>query len=195
MDTKKGVVGRARQHDWSVPVLDETECLLALLGNEPLDSRTPSAKGLPEGGAIVALADGVPVKLRLFRFINSGQVQAGTKLPFITMEDIVKDSAVLVRRGSPGLGSITGLDKASSYGRDARFRFQVDSVRAVDGQEIRLRNSEQGAGRRNATNTAITAVQLPILGLWLKGNEKGIRAGIVTVGYVDGERQVRTVAQ
>ena len=190
MDTKKGFAGRLRQHNWSVPVLDEAECLLALLGDQPLETDAPGAKAADSGNTI-ALADGVPVKLRLFRFVNSGQVQEGSKLPFIVMEDVIKDGAVLVRRGSPGWGSITGLDKATSYGREARFRFQVDSVRGVDGQEIRLRSSDQGAGRRNTSNTAVTAAQLPILGLWLKGNEKGIRAGIVVVGYVDGERHLR----
>ncbi|MGH7886483.1 MAG: hypothetical protein ACREPG_01360, partial [Candidatus Binatia bacterium] len=195
MDTKKGFVGRVRQHNWSIPVLDEAECLLALLGSQPLDLSTPTAKAAAHGGATVALADGVPVKLRLFRFVNSGQVREGTKLPFIAMEDIVKDGVVLVRRGNPGWGSITGLDKAASYGRDARFRFQVDSVRVVDGQEIRLRNTEQGAGKRSAARTSINAASVPILGLWLKGNEKGIRAGIVVVGYVDGERQVGVVAR
>jgi len=195
MDTKKGFVGRLRQHNWSTPVLDEAECLLALLGAQPLDLSAPDAKAATNARAMVALTDGAPVLLRLFRFVHSGQVKEGTKLPFIVMKDIVIDGVVLVRRGSPGWGSITGLDKAASYGREARFRFQVDSVRAVDNQEIRLRNSEQGAGQRSAASTAITAAQLPILGLWLKGNEKGIRAGIVVVGYVDGERQVRTEAR
>jgi Ankyrin repeats (3 copies) len=192
MDTKKGLVGRLRQHNWSVPVLDEAECLLALLGSQPLDPGAPAARAA-SGGATVPLTDGVPVKLRLFRFVNSGQVKEGTKLPFIVIEDIAKDGVVLVRRGSPGWGSITGLDKATSYGREARLRFQVDGVRAADSQEIRLRNSDQAAGRRSASRTAIAAANLPILGLWLKGNEKGIRAGIVVVGYVDGERQVRVV--
>lgn len=195
MDTKKGFVGRVRQHNWSVPVLDETECLLSLLGNQPSDLGVPDVKTATDGAVTVVLADGVPVKLRLFRFVNSGQVKEGTKLPLIVMEDVVKDGVVLVRRGSAGWGSITGLEKAASYGREARFRFQMDSVRAVDNQDIRLRNGEQGAGKRSAARTAISAASLPILGLWLKGNEKGIRAGIVVVGYVDGDRQVRTVAR
>jgi hypothetical protein len=195
MDTKKGFVGRLRQHNWSTPVLDEAECLLALLGSQPLELSAPNVKATSEAGVTIALADGAPVLLRLFRFVHSGQVKEGTKLPFIVMEDIVKDGGVLVRRGSPGWGSITGLDKAASYGREARFRFQVDSVRDVDNQEIRLRNIEQGAGKRSAARTSINVASAPILGLWLKGNEKGIRAGIVVIGYVDGERQVRTEAR
>jgi hypothetical protein len=193
MDTKKGVAGRLRQHNWSVPVLDEAECLLALLGDQPVGMGTVTAETKVDSNTTISLADGLPVKLRLYRFVNSSQLQQGSKLPFIVTEDVIKDEAVLVRRGSPGQGSITGLDKATSYGRQARFRFQVDSVRAVDGQDIRLRNSEQGAGRRTAAGTAVTAAHLPILGLWLKGNEKGIRAGIVMVGYVDGERPVRVI--
>jgi hypothetical protein len=36
IDTKKNFVGgRFLQYSWSVPVLDEAECLLALLGNQP----------------------------------------------------------------------------------------------------------------------------------------------------------------
>lgn len=192
MDTKKGVAGRLRQHNWSVPVFDEAECLLALLGDQPLDL---AARPVTEGGTSIALPDGTPVKLRLFRFINSARIKEGTKIPFIVTDDVTKDGSVLVSRGSPGWGSITGLDKAASYLREARFRFQADVVRAVDGQEIRLRSSEQGSGRRTVTKTAVVAGHFPALGLLLKGNEKGIRAGIVMVAYLDGDRQVRTGAR
>lgn len=201
MDTKRsklltGVTGGALRHkNWSVPVLDEAECLLALLGDQPLDSAAISARSVAQSGTNNTLPDGLQVKFRLHRFINSSKVQEGTKLPFIVTEDVAQNGNVLVPRGSPGWGSITGLDKAASYGREARLRFQVDSVRAVDGQEIRLRNSEQGTGKRTATQTAVAAAMSPVLGLWLKGKENGIRAGIVMVGYVDGERQVRTGAQ
>jgi hypothetical protein len=144
---------------------------------------------------VAVLADGMLVKLRLFRFVRSGAVKAGTQIPFTVIEDVVKDGTVLIRRGARGQGSITALERAASYGRDAQLRFQVDSVLAADGQQVRLRGAEQGAGRRVAAETAIAVAQSGLFGLWLKGNEKGIRAGVVVVGYVDGDRQVRLSQQ
>lgn len=193
MDTKKNLWGgRLRQHSWSVPVLDETECLLAILGDQPLTLNPPIPASSSSGRA-ASLADGAPVKVRLFRFVHSGEVKEGSQMTFVVIEDVIRDGAVLIRRGAVGKGSITSLEQAASYGRDARLRFQVDSVRAADGQEIRLRNMEQRAGQRAAAATAIAVAQTGLFGLWLKGSEKGIRAGMVTVGYVDGERQVKLV--
>jgi ankyrin repeat protein len=189
MDTKKNLWGgRLRQHSWSVPVLNETECLLDLLGNQPLvtASAAPAASAPP-----ATLADGAVVKLRLYHFVHSGQVREGSEMRFVVIEDVAADNgAVAVRRGAVGNGRITGLTERSSYYRDARFRFQVESVQAVDGNRVQLRNSEQGAGRRQGP---AGVVQAPLIGLWLKGEEKGIRAGMVVVGYVEGVHQVRAV--
>jgi hypothetical protein len=70
--------------------------------------------------------------------------------------------------------------------------FAVEKVRAVDGQQIPVRTTVQKSGSRSAAQTALNAVRMRGLGLFLKGDDKGIRAGIVMVGHVDGERQVRS---
>jgi len=193
MDTKKGIVGRGRQHNWSVPVLKEAQCLLSMLGHEPLPSEAPVTPSVASASTVV-LPDGTLVKLRLYRFINSTEMKQGSQIPFVVMDDVAVDGAVLIRRRAIGHGSITSLENAANYGRQARFRFQADSVRAADGQDVRLRTAELGAGRRTAATTAANAAMMRLWGLWLKGNEKGIRAGMVVVGYVDGEREIRVTA-
>jgi hypothetical protein len=187
MDTKKNVWGgRLRQHSWSVPVLDETECLLSLLGNQPLE---PGPTAVSSAGSPTTAPDGTVVKLRLYRFVHSGQVREGSEMPFIVIEDVIADGgAVLIKRGASSRGLITSLTQRTTYSRDARFRFQADTVDAVDGQRIKLRNSEQGAGKPQRPSVSL---QVPLAGLWLKGDEKGIRAGMVVVGYVDGAQQIR----
>jgi hypothetical protein len=203
-ETRKGFVGRLRQHSWSDAVLDQAECLFSLFDlrtdEEILAENTAPPDGTEEQfGQKIILPDGVPIKLRLRRYLSANVEEEGKRVAFQVTDDVVVDGTEVIKKRAIGWGQITKAEQSKSFNRAARLNFTIDYVRAVNGQNIPVRSYREGiGGTRKAMTTAtvatVSALQggVGILGLSLtKGKNVGVRAGTEFIVFSNGDQSLK----
>jgi hypothetical protein len=192
-ETKDGVAGTTVKVSFSkhglgsgryaTPLLDETACLAGLLSpNDPSVNPTgavrPASSSVPSD---VPLAAGKPIKVALRNYLYSGDFPkkaSSVDVVLQVIDDVQADGVVVVRRGALAKGKITDLNGPKSYGRGPSFKFVVESVTAVDGQEVPLAADavqEKGGTKGDVARTIVGAGLLG--GLLTKGSAVLIRAG------------------
>jgi len=191
--TKDGVTGTTLKVSFSkhglgsgryaAPLLDETACLASLLSpNDPSANPTGSVRlassSVPTD---VPLTAGKPVKVALLNYLYTGDFPKKTSTVDVVLQvidDVQADGVVVVRRGALAKGKITDWNGPKSYGRGGSFRFVVESVTAVDGQDVQLAADavqEKGGTKGDVARTlAFTGL---LGGLATRGRDVLIRAG------------------
>ena len=186
--TKDGVTGTTLKVSFSkhglgsgryaAPLLDETACLASLLSpNDP--SANPTGSAVPASSSVpadVPLAAGQPVKVALRNYLYTGDFPKKTSTVDVVLQvidDVQADGVVVVRRGALAKGKITGWNGPKSYGRGGSFKFVVESVTAVDGQDAPLAADavqEKGATKGDVARTVALGGLLG--GFMTKGPER-----------------------
>jgi len=105
-------------------------------------------------GAIgVRIPSGTRVPVKLLQFVSSETSRVGDPVRFVVAQDVVVNTLVVIRRGTPASGTV--VEATAYYIRrwlwwnhvhPGRLTFDVTATTAVDGEPIRLRLAS-GAGR------------------------------------------------
>ncbi len=203
-ETRKGFVGRLRQHSWSDAVLDQAECLFSLFDlrtDEEIqaENTAPSDGTEEQARQKIILPDGVPIKLRLRRYLSANDAEEGKRVAFQVADDVVVDGTVVIEKGAIAWGQITMAEQSKSFNRAARLNFSIDSVSAVNGQNISVRSHRKGLGGTSGAKTAATVTAtsalrggIGILGLALtKGKNIGVRAGTEFIVFSNGNLSLK----
>ena len=126
------------------------------------------------------MPDATPLKALLRDPLYSKKLKkdvAGQTVQFEVAEDVVVDSAVLIRRGALATGHFTDVEKTKMGGHHAEIAFVFDKVTAVDGQSIPVSGlSEEAKGGRHGDRWANVA-QAGAFGFLAKGTDALIPAG------------------
>ena len=184
--------GRSLAH----PLADETACLVKLLSpNNP----ATNPRGLESSEArqrrTVTLPEGMPLKVLLPAPLyskNLAKSAVGQTVQLEAAEDLVVDGVVLVCRGALATGHFTEVKKPQGYGRHAEVEFVFDAVTAVDGQRLAISGPHEKARGGRKDDTIYTALNLPVVGELIKGNEAFIRAGTTYDVEVSGSHTIQT---
>lgn len=89
-----------------------------------------------------------PVRLVVDEALSSGISKSGQTFRLRVAENVTIDGKVVITNGAPATGRITAVKKKSFPNSNGKLEFAVDSVQAVDGQNITLEGhiSEDGGG-------------------------------------------------
>jgi len=112
-----------------------TRSLLTSAGVASLMLATPAAVA-PQ------LQDGAIVHMRLVSPVTSETATVGDSIAFVVTRDVIANGAVVIARGTPGLGMVVVARRANwGFGRwySGRLSLAFMQTTAVDGQTIRLR--------------------------------------------------------
>jgi hypothetical protein len=77
-----------------------------------------------------------PVRLAVYEAISSKTARAGDTFKLVVAESVVLDGHVAIAKDSPATGRIITADKKSFATHNGKLEVAVDSVRAVDGQDV-----------------------------------------------------------
>ncbi len=206
-ETKKGFVGRLRKHNWTDTVLDQAECLLALFGprtDEEIlaETSSPSINITEQSVQQVTLPDATAIKIRLRRYLSANEVKEGKRFAFQVMEDVMVDGLTVIRKEAIGWGQVTNAEKSKIFDRAAKLNFAIDYVKAVNGQNIPVRDYHEGMsgtskGKTATKTVAVGALQggIGILGMALtKGKNVGIRAGTEFIVFSNSDQNLKLKA-
>jgi len=125
------------------PLADETACLVKLLS--PIDPTAhPTGVASTAPGATtedIILKEGMPVKVALRdRLYSFGFPKNASTIDVVlqVIEDVQVSGVTVIRKGALAKGKIVGWNGPKNFYREAKLSFTVQSVTAVDGQEIPL---------------------------------------------------------
>lgn len=79
-----------------------------------------------------------PVRLVLDEAVSSKTAKSGDTFKLAAGDDVLVDGRIVIAKGAPATGRITGMKKKSFATHNGSIEIAVDSVRAVDGRAVAL---------------------------------------------------------
>jgi hypothetical protein len=132
----------------------------------------------------VTLKEGMPIYLELTEEVSSSTHETGQIVHFVVSRDIVVDGYIVIEKGAVAQGSITLAEEAGRVGDAGKIYFQLDKVRAVNGENISLRSTIGQKGEDAETKSVALGVVCCPLFLLMKGKEAVYSVGTEFRGYV-----------
>ena len=80
----------------------------------------------------------------------------GSRIDFVVAEDVKAGDRVVIAKGAPGFGSLIDAEKRKLFGRGGKVTVRLESVKAVDGQNIKLRPLPMSIAASKVKDVAVT---------------------------------------
>ena len=138
----------------------------------------------------VVLPEGTLINVAIAKEVTSKEAKPNDPVEFKVTEDLVIGGQVIVRKGTPAIGSVINAEKRGYLGKSGKLAVQVESTITSDGQRLKLRAAKGREGDDKTVSTAMLAGISPAF-LFRKGGEAKIEAGTVVPVYVAEEKRFR----
>lgn len=138
----------------------------------------------------IILSEGTPLHVVTAQETTSKDAKPNDSVQFTVDEDVSIDGQVVIRKGTPAVGSVINAEKRGYLGKSGKLAVQVESTQTVDGQPLKLRASKGAEGKDKTNSTAALSM---ISGFFLlkKGGEAKIAAGTPVTVFVAEEKRFR----
>ncbi|MHA2260724.1 MAG: hypothetical protein ACXACO_22380 [Promethearchaeota archaeon] len=109
----------------------------------------------------------------------------GDPVDLSVARDVDINGKVVIRQGTRATGEVVSVEKKGYVGKPGKIAIAVRSVTAVDGTEVRLRDTVTQEGKSKETTALLLGLIVCILLLLIKGESSIIPAGTEIKAYVD----------
>jgi len=140
--------------------------------------------------AEIVLSEGTPINVVTAQEITSKAAKPNDPVNFTVNEDLVINGQVVVRKGTPAIGSVINAEKGGYLGKSGKLGVQVESTQTVDGQPLKLR-AAKGKEGKDKTNTTMALSMIVPFFLLKKGGDASIAAGTAVTVYTAEEKRFR----
>lgn len=138
----------------------------------------------------IFLAEGTPINVVTVQEITSKDAKPNDPVNFTVTEDVVINGQIVVRTGTPAVGSVVNAEKGGYMGKSGKLAIQVESTQTADGQTLKLRAAKGKEGDDKTNSTMVLSMISPVF-LFKKGGEAKIAAGTPVTVYVAQEKRFR----
>lgn len=138
----------------------------------------------------VKVPDGEKVRLLLMQDISSATAHEGDRIELSVVEDFKVGEDVVIAKGALAEGRITEVKKKRMLGQGGKLLMSIERVRAVDGQNLRLRATSGREGDDKIGKTVVVAVLAGPFALLVKGKDVVSPRGTEYTVYLDESREV-----
>jgi len=157
--------------------------------------RNPKAAPVPSVGSAamgtaVKLRDGEKVRLILMDDISSSTANTGDRVNFTVGEDIKVGETIVISKGSVAVGAIAEAQKKKMLGRGGKLTMRMEYVKAVDGQNVRIRATAGREGDDQVGKTVVVAVLAGPFAVLVKGKDVVANKGTEYAAYVDEDKEI-----
>lgn len=133
----------------------------------------------------IELRAGTPISVELMQNLKSTDLSPGQTIDFRVKYDVIVKKTRLISAGSIGKGQITKVDRRKSFGKPGMLEIQVQSIQAVDGQQIPVSgiplkikgDSKSGLAWGLTIGLGILTIVGAITGVFIKGKAAEVPAG------------------
>lgn len=162
------------------------EAVIAVMTNPRASVAGPSASS----GKSLKTPDGEKVRLTLMEDISSATANEGDRVNLTVAEDVKVGDAVIIAKGATAAGTITETKKKGMLGRGGKLTMSMDQVKAVDGQNIRVRAKSSREGDDKTGKTVAIAVLAGPFALLVKGKDIAAAKGTEYAAYIDEAKDI-----
>lgn len=146
----------------------------------------------------VTLRAGTPVVVECIQTLNSTNLTEGQTVNVRVKYNVVVNKQTVISAGSQGNATITNVQKAGIFGKAGRMEAQIQSVQAVDGQQILVSGMNMIAEGQNKKGLAWgLSIGLFIftfiggaVGFFIKGKPAELRSGTTANTSVASDAQI-----
>ncbi len=138
----------------------------------------------------ITIPDGTEVKIRLIETVSSANAKVDQTIRFEAAEDVLVDSKVVIAQGAQASGTITEANHKKSFGRRGQLNFTIDTVKAIDGQNVRLRTAKKVEGDESYVKAGVVTYLAGPFGALVKGKDVVVDAGTTYTIFIDGNRKI-----
>ena len=139
----------------------------------------------------IVLAEGTAINVVTAEEITSKAAKPNDPVKFTVADDLVINGQVVVRKGTPAVGSVITAQKGGYMGNSGKLAIQVESTTTIDGQPLKLRAAKGGEGDDKTTSTFVLASFISPAFLFRKGGEAKILSGTAVTVYAGEEKRFR----
>ncbi len=134
----------------------------------------------------VKIPDGTIVHVIFTEELSSEHNHPNDPVPGQVAEDVKVGDTVVIAKGTPVVGKVSQAEKRGGWGKSGTLAFSIDYVKAVDGDNVRLRGSSAQGGKQASAGAAMMGLS----GGLKKGKPIVMPKGSTMDVYVDGDREV-----
>lgn len=138
----------------------------------------------------IVVTEGTPVNVVTVKEVTTKNAKPNDPVEFTVAEDLVIDGQVIVKKGTPAIGSVINAEKGGYMGKSGKLAVQVESTTTSDGQPLKLRAAKGHEGDDKTTSTMVLSMISPAF-LFRKGSEAKIEPGTPVTVYVAEEKRFR----
>jgi len=165
------------------------QTLVAILAIASLSAYIYGAVNRPQDEIVVP--EGTPINVVVAKEVTSKEAKPNDPVEFTVTEDLVINGQVIVRTGTPAIGSVINAEKKGYMGKSGKLAVQVESTTTSDGQRLKLRAAKGREGDDKTTSTMVLSTLISPAFLFMKGSEAKIAPGTVVTVYAAEEKRFR----
>lgn len=164
---------------------------------KPEERKSPARREALTDGAeppkayTAKLAEGTTILVTPTEEINSKHATEGQVVTFRVVEEVEDGGHVFVKAGALVRGTVTNVEGRGMLGKAGKLSVSIDSVKAVDGQKVRLRAVKGKEGGSNTGKVIALSLLVTPLFLLMRGNTARIKPGTQFQVFTDEEKEIR----
>ena len=138
----------------------------------------------------IVITEGTAINVVTAKEVTTKEAKPNDPVDFTVAEDLVINGQVIVRKGTPAIGSVINAEKGGYLGKSGKLAIQVESTTTSDGQRLKLRAAKGREGDDKTTSTLVLSMINPAF-LFRKGRDAKIEPGTAVTVYVAEEKRYR----
>jgi hypothetical protein len=121
-----------------------------------------AACALAQAPGTVTLDDGTPIRLRTTNTISSAEAHVDDRVDFEVVDDIKVGDVVIVKRGTPAIGTVTEARSKGRMGKGGKLNVNIDFTKTITGEKVSLRGVKdlKGGGHTGAMTGAMVGTAI-----------------------------------
>lgn len=162
--------------------------LVIVLGLQPL---LASAQGQAQ---VIRLGEGTTIAMRPTREISSADAKTGDPVTFTVTTPVVVNGVTVISAGAQATGRVLKSQRAGMFGRSGDLQLAIETVKAVDGSDVKLRGTPDGQGGNQAVLAIGAALLLTVFAVFIQGRNAVLPADKEILAYVAENKDFAVMA-
>ena len=159
---------------------------LALVSGQALAQPVPTPAVTAAPGDRLVVKTGTEVPMKTTKELSSASNRQGDRFDLVVAEDVRVNGAVVIPRGSHGVGEITRLVHKGAFGRSGKLETHVLYINVGD-QQVKLDGHAADKGKSGTAGTVAVAVVAGVFSAFVTGKSAVLAPGSTMLGYVQSD--------
>lgn len=135
----------------------------------------------------IKISERTVVPVKLIQHLKGDAITVGQSVDFEVSRDIIIDNFIVIKRGAPAYGNVTGAEKAGYVSKGGKIGLSIDYCKAIDGKKVYLKSILQKEGESHVGGNIAASIIVCPLFLLAKGEQAELPVGMEFRSYVEND--------